>query len=103
MSVYRTILAQHLGFGWGPFQRRRGNLGVEVKRGGFQRLGEAGQAFLRLIREHRFPSVAYGPSFLTAEDKSPRGSRGNDKGDRRSWGDLAFSDFGLKSCILKEV
>jgi hypothetical protein len=34
-------------------------LGVEVKRGGFQRLGEAGQAFLRLIRAHRFlpPSI----------------------------------------------
>ena len=32
------------------------------------------------------PSAPYSPSFLTTEGKHPRGSRGHDKGDRRSWG-----------------
>jgi hypothetical protein len=61
----KGILAQDLGFVWGPFQRRRGNLGVEVKRGGFQRMGEASRAFLRLIPAHWFASDPYFPSSLT--------------------------------------
>jgi hypothetical protein len=31
------------------------------------------------------PSAPYCPSFLTTESKPPRGSRGPDDGDRRSW------------------
>jgi hypothetical protein len=45
------------------------NPGVEVKRGGFQRLSEAGQVFFRLIREHRFPSAPYSSSFIGTEGK----------------------------------
>ncbi len=32
------------------------------------------------------PSAPHSPSFITTEGKHPRGSRGHDKGDRRSWG-----------------
>ena len=32
------------------------------------------------------PSAPYSPFFITTEGKHPRGSRGPDKGDRRSWG-----------------
>ena len=31
------------------------------------------------------PSASYCPSFLTTVGKPPRGSRGPDEGDRRSW------------------
>jgi hypothetical protein len=61
--------------------------GVDVRggsEGGVQRFGEARQAFLRLIRAHRFlPSVFL---IITTEGKHPRDSRGHDKDGRRSWG-----------------
>jgi hypothetical protein len=54
------ILAQDLGFVWGAFSAGiRGIFGLEVERGRFQRFAEVRQAFLRLIRAHRFlpPSI----------------------------------------------
>ncbi|MDP3038651.1 MAG: hypothetical protein Q8O18_02120, partial [Deltaproteobacteria bacterium] len=51
----KGFLAQDLGFVLGRFQRGFGRiLGVEVERRRFRPLGEARQAFLRLIRAHRF-------------------------------------------------
>jgi hypothetical protein len=59
--------------------------GVEVRRVRVHILGGARRGFLRLILANRYLPPPYFPSFLTAEGKPPRGSRGPDKGDRRSW------------------
>ncbi|MCX5908055.1 MAG: hypothetical protein NTY64_12960 [Deltaproteobacteria bacterium] len=48
-----------LGLFGGLFCGGSGGVGVEVERGRFQRFAEVRQAFLRLIRAHRFlpPSI----------------------------------------------
>ena len=65
----------------------RGIFGVEVERGRFQRFAEVRQAFLKLIRPHRFLP----PVFLifTTEGKHLRGSRGRRRCDH----------YLLKSCF----
>jgi len=48
--------------------------------------GEEGLDKATLLRGHRLPSRPVFVIFTTAEGKRPRGSRGHDKGDPRSWG-----------------
>ena len=77
----KGILAQDLGFVCGPFQGELGRiLGVEA------RLSTIGRGSIGSFDPHPgtpVPSAPYSPSFITAEGKHPRGSRGHDKGDRR--------------------
>jgi len=84
--VSRGFFTQYLGFGWGSFQRGRGNLGIEVGRDIFNYWGEASQAVLSLLRTDRFPSTPDSPPLPMTGDKLPRSSQGPDASDRRSGG-----------------
>ena len=75
-----------LGLFWGIFS---GDSGYFRGRGGEGALSTVGGGSTGIFEAHpstAVPSAPYSPSFLTTEGKHPRGSRGHDKGDRRSWG-----------------
>ena len=82
----KGILAQDLGFVWGPFS---GDSGDFLGRGGEGALSTICRGPAGVFEAHRgtpVPFAPFSPSSITTEGKHPRGSRGHDKGDRCSWG-----------------
>ena len=80
-DFYNNILGLVGGF----FSRGSGEFGDRGGERHFQPFGRGSSGRFEAHPGTPVPSAPDSPSLLTTEGKRPRGSRGPDEGDRRSW------------------
>ena len=74
-----------LGLFGGLFSEDSGDFRGRGGEGAFSTVGEGSSEVFEAPPSTPVPSAPCSPSFITTEGKHPRGSRGHNKGDRRSW------------------